>query len=149
MADLSFTTGLKWQGTGRTGEGMVKLAEAQVSYSAPAVMGGKGAGTSPEELLIAAVSTCYSGTLFAVLRKDGLPVDEVLIQAEGTVSGYPMQAKFARLCVHPTIRGGDPTQVVEYQRAAETARDKCFIGKTIVGNVAYDVGDVKIIADMR
>lgn len=146
MADLSFSTELRWQGTGRDGEGMVKLAEAQVSYSAPASMGGKGAGTSPEELLIAAVSSCYSGTLFGVLRKSGLPVEEVTIQAEGTITEYPMQSKFARLYVHPTVRGGNPAQVTEYQRAAETARDKCFIGKTIAGNVVYEVGDVKIIA---
>lgn len=146
MANLSFATKLKWHGTGRDGEGTVKLAEAQVSYSAPESMGGKGTGTSPEELLIAAVSTCYSGTLFGILRKLELPAEEVIIRAEGMVTGYPMQSKFARLCVHPTVHGGDPEHAAEYQRVAEVARDKCFIGKTIAGNVSYEVGDVRIVA---
>jgi len=145
MADLSFSTDLKWSGTGRDGEGTVMLAQVPQTYCAPASMGGKGAGTSPEELLIAAVSTCYSGTLFGILKKTNLPVEEVIIQAEGTVTGHPLQSKFARLRVNPTVRGGDSGQLAAYQSAAEMARDKCFIGKTIAGNVAYEVGDVQLI----
>lgn len=144
MADLRFSTELKWQGTGRDGEGTVTLSAGAVTYSAPASMGGKGVGTSPEELLIAAVASCYSGTLFGVLKKNGLPVEQVGIRAEGEVTGYPMQAKFARLRVSPAIVGADKLKLAEYESAAVTARDKCFIGKTIAGNVAYEVGDVEL-----
>lgn len=149
MADLIFSTELQWQGTGREGEGKIKLGDFSASYAAPASMGGKGVGTSPEELLIAAVSTCYSGTLFGVLRKNGLLVEKVSVRAEGLVTGYPMQSKFSRLSVFPTIFGGNPDQVADYQRTAEMARDKCFIGKVIAGNVSYEVGDVQVFPSER
>ncbi len=144
MADLQFSTELKWHGTGRDGEGTAALSAGAVAYSAPASMGGKGVGTSPEELLIAAVASCYSATLFGVLKKQGLAVEQVEIQAEGEVTGYPMQAKFARLRVSPTIVGADKSMTSEYMSAAAQARDKCFIGKTIAGNVAYEVGNVEL-----
>lgn len=142
MSDLGFSTELKWHGTGREGEGIVRLAGVSVSYSAPASMGGKGVGTSPEELLIAAVSTCYSGTLFALLKKNGMPVQEISVRVEGTVTGYPASAKFSRIRVYPTIHGGDEAWATTYQSIAEEARDRCFIGKTIAGNVDYEVGPV-------
>ena len=145
MADLRFSTELNWEGTGRGGEGTVLLASERVTYSAPASMGGKGAGTSPEELLIAAVASCYSGTLFGVLKKEGLSAEQVKIRAEGEVTGYPFQAKFARLQVSPIIVGANQSKLAEYQDAALVARDKCFIGKTITGNVAYEVGNVELV----
>ncbi|WP_052012291.1 OsmC family protein [Alicyclobacillus hesperidum] len=144
MADLQFSTHLKWRGTGRDGEGVVTLAEDGVVYSAPASMGGKGVGTSPEELLIAAVASCYSGTLFRLLKKAGLPVEQLEITAEGEVTDYPTQAKFSRLRVSPVIFGADRSRFEEYARVATQARDHCFIGKAIAGNVSYDVGKVDV-----
>lgn len=147
MSDLSFNVTLAWKGTGRLGEGTAQLAEScSVIYSAPESMGGQGVGTSPEEFLIAAVSSCYSATLFGLLRKEGLAVDEVKIRAEGMVTGYPLQAKFSHLTVHPTILGGNPEQEEDYGNVAQRAREKCFIGKTIAGNVEYQVGEVLVQA---
>ncbi|MGV3487180.1 MAG: OsmC family protein [Tuberibacillus sp.] len=145
MADLTFDATLHWTGTGRSGEGQVTLnKDHSIIYSSPVSMGGKGSGVSPEDFLIAAVSTCYSGTLFALLIKIGLPVQHVSIKATGTVTGYPLNAKFAKLLVQPTIIGGNPVKQREYESAAKKARDKCFIGKTMAGNVNYEVGTVKV-----
>ncbi len=144
MANLGFEIELKWSGTGREGEGTASLSNHEVTYSAPYSMGGKGVGTSPEEFLLAAVCSCYSATLFGVLRKEGLPADQVFIQAEGTVTDYPVKSKFARIRVNPSIAGGVQEKLAEYREAAVTARNKCFIGKTITGNVEYEVGEVSI-----
>lgn len=144
MADLQFEVHIKWSGTGKEGEGQITLGDDTLRYSAPASMGGKGVGASPEDLLISAVSSCYSGTLFGVLTRGGLPVQHVKVRAEGFVTDYPRQAKFSRLLVHPTIIGGDSARQAEYEQAATTARDRCFIGKVIAGNVAYEVGTVQI-----
>ena len=144
MADLQFTTTLTWEQTGRQGHGTVMLGEKAVDYSAPYSMGGKGEGTSPEELLMAAVAACYSGTLFSLLSREELPAARVNISVEGIVTDYPLNGKFATLRVNPEIVGGDPEQLSVYQTAAQKARDRCFIGKTIQGNVKYEVGEVRI-----
>lgn len=144
MADLTFEAKLNWSGTGKDGEGKITLGSESISYSSPSDMGGKGIGVSPEDLLVGAVSTCYSGTLFGLLVKKELPVQHVSVKAEGIVTGYPLNTKFSKLIVHPTIIGGDESKLSEYEKAAVRAREKCFIGKSIAGNIEYEVGTVTV-----
>jgi peroxiredoxin-like protein len=144
MSDLKFEVNASWNGVGANGEGNLKMADKTVNYSSPAEMGGKGVGVSPEDLLIGAVTTCYSGTLFAILTKRRLPVEEIKVRAEGIVTGFPTQTNFSELIVHPTIIGGDTSKQEEYEKAAIIARDKCFIGKSIAGNIDYQVGKVQL-----
>lgn len=147
MADLTFEIKLEWAGLGRDGQGCVQLGGQPVPYAAPESMGGSGLGTSPEELLLAAVSSCYSGTLYALLVRAELPVQKVQIRTEGIVTGYPLNGKFATLRVHPTIVGGDLARQRQYEDEARHARSRCFIGRTITGNVEYGVGEVQILPD--
>lgn len=145
MTDLHFEVLAQWGGTGRQGAGNMLIGEQIFEYSAPANMGGKGIGYSPEDLLIGAVTSCYSGTLNGILVKRGLAVKRVGVRAEGHITGFPMQTKFDRLVVNPTIYGGDEAAASAYIEAATAARDHCFIGKTIAGNVKYEVGEVKVV----
>lgn len=142
--NLTFDVKAKWAGVGRHGEGEMQVGEHRFSYSAPATMGGKGIGASPENLLLAAVTACYSGTLMRVLEQRHLPGISIAIHTNGMVEGYPENAKFAHIIVNPTIQGGDPKLMMEYQQAAQTARDRCFIGRTVRDYLTYAVGEVMI-----
>ena len=144
MADLHFGIDVAWQGTGKEGEGVVHAGGHEILYSAPASMGGKGTGTSPEELLLAGITACYSATLFGILKRAGLSVEKVLVKTDGMVTGYPTEAKFSHLKVHPTIVGGDKAKLDEYVTKATVARDRCFVGKTVAGNMVYDLGEVSV-----
>ncbi|AQQ52366.1 OsmC family protein [Planococcus lenghuensis] len=144
MKDSSFEVQLNWSGTGRKGEGKITIGQELLMVSGPENMGGKGVGLSPEDLLISAVGSCYSGTLFSLLALKGLPVQRVAINTESTVINQLTEAKFSRLLVHPTIFGGNPALQAEYEKAAEDARENCFIGKTIASNVDYRVGTVRV-----
>lgn len=145
MSEIEFEAIVDWNGTGQNGEGEMTIGEKSLRYSSPSDMGGKGIGVSPEDLLVGAVSTCYSGTLFAILVKKGLPVQRVSVRAEGLVTGFPTQTKFSQLMVHPTIVGGENSKQANYEEAAIKARDNCFIGKSISGNIDYKVGSVQVI----
>jgi peroxiredoxin-like protein len=107
MNDLSFEIQLRWSGTGREGAGEIQTHDLALELSAPESMGGRGVGTNPEELLVCAVSSCYTATLFGVLRRAKLPVDSVTVDARGTVTGSPGRVRFAGIIVSPTILGGD------------------------------------------
>ena len=148
MGDLSFDVGLRWWGTGREGAGEVQADGAALELSAPRSMGGRGVGSDPEELLVCAVSSCYTATLFAVLHRGRLPVDSVAVAARGTVSGFPDQARFASIVVSPTILGGATERQEEYQAAAELAHERCFIGRSLAPEVRYEVGSVTVQADV-
>lgn len=149
MRELPFQVELEWSGSGRDGAGRIVTDDLQLELSAPASMGGRGVGTNPEELLVCAVASCYAATLVGVLRRTGLPAASVSIDARGTVTGYPDRARFERIVVSPTIIDGEPTRVHEYEQAASDAHDRCFIGRTIAGNVDYQVGWVAVAPTER
>lgn len=142
--DLTFQVQAKWAGVARTGEGAVSMGSQSVAVSAPASMGGKGIGASPEDLLLAAVTACYSGTLMRVLREAGLPGDAVSVATEGVVQDFPAAPRFSGIVVNPVIHHGIPGRAREYEAAAQTARDRCFIGRTVRDHLDYRVGTVRV-----
>ncbi len=145
MAELTFASEVHWVGRGHEGGGSVNTGGQTLVLSAPSSMGGRGVGTSPEELLISAVASCYIGTLFHLLGRDGLPVDDVTVDAVGTVSDYPSRtARFSRIVVNPTIRGADSSRLPEYQASAQVAREHCFVGRALRDTISYEVGEVTL-----
>jgi peroxiredoxin-like protein len=65
MNDPRFQIELRWSGTGRDGAGEILTDDLTLELSVPQAMGGRGVGTNPEELLVTAVSSCYTATLSA------------------------------------------------------------------------------------
>ena len=147
MSDLSFDVELMWSETEGKGAGEIQTDDLVLELSGPESMGGRGVGTNPEELLVCAVSSCFTATLFGVLRRAQLPVDSLAVDASGTVTGFPGHARFARIVVSPTILGGDAERHPEYETAAEIAHERCFIGRTLAPEVAYEVGSVQVRED--
>ncbi len=145
MPDLTFTISAAVSGHGRDREGVISVDDQRVRYSVPASMGGKGVGASPETLLISAVAACYSLTLLYLLQKKRLPVSEVTVKTDGTVTGFPENDTYARITVNPVVHGGDPRQRAQYEDTAREACASCFIGQTVAhGGPAYQVGAVSL-----
>jgi len=144
MAELAFQVELQWVGSGRDGAGRIVADDLELELSTPASMGGRGVGTNPEELLVCAVASCYSATLFRALERASLPVGSLRVAARGSVSGYPLQPRFERIVVSPTIVAGNAGGAHEYEQAAATARDHCFIGRMLAADVDYQLGAVAV-----
>ena len=144
MHELPFQVELEWSGGGREGAGRIVTDDLELELSTPASMGGRGVGTNPEELLVCAVSSCFTATLSGVLRRAGLPASSLSVDARGIVGGYPGRARFEQIVVSPTIVGGDPARVHEYEEAAADAHDRCFIGHTLAADVDYQLGWVAV-----
>lgn len=144
MQELPFMVELEWSGSGREGAGRIVTDDLELELSTPAAMGGRGVGTNPEELLVSAVASCFTATLFGVLRRAKLPATSVTVYARGVVSGYPGRARFEAIIVSPTIVDGDGERVHEYEQAAHEAHDRCFIGRTLADDVDYQVGWVAV-----
>jgi peroxiredoxin-like protein len=143
MSALQFDVNLEWRTDQRFGE--VTVGEARTYISEPRVMGGTGAGMSPEDLFVAAAASSYSVTLAEMLRAVGLPQTSLAIHAEGRVGSCAGAKRFTTVIVRPTIQGADTAQRQAYEKAAIAARNNCFIGRSIRGNVAYVVGDVSLV----
>ncbi len=144
MNELTFEVTTRWSGVGRDALGTVETGDQVLAWSVPAGMGGRGEGSSPEELLASAVATCYTGTLSSLLNRDGLPWDKVQVRMRQRVEGQPL--RISELLVTPEVLGGDPTRHDAYQSAANLAREHCFIGKHLRSEVEYRVGRVSVRA---
>jgi peroxiredoxin-like protein len=145
MTELMFESDVRWRGTGYDGIGTVTTGGQEIAYSAPGSMGGRGLGTSPEELLLSAVGSCYAGTLFHLLARDALPATDVVIRVQGVVTDYPSRAEsFSRVIVHPRIEGADQSRIPAYEACARKAREHCFIGKALREAISYEVGEVEV-----
>jgi peroxiredoxin-like protein len=144
MSDLSFDVELMWSETERKGAGEIQTDDLLLELSGPGSMGGRGVGTNPEELLVCAVSSCFTATLFGVLRRAQLPVDSLAVRGTGTVTGFPGHARFSRIVVAPTILGSDIERHLEYEKAAGIAHDRCFIGHALAPEVVYKVDSVQL-----
>jgi peroxiredoxin-like protein len=143
MSALQFDVDLDWRADRRFGE--VTAGKARARVSEPRVMGGTGKGMSPEDLFVAATASSYCVTLAEMLRAAGLPQSSLCIHAEGLVASDVVAERFTTVIVRPTIQGADVAQRDAYTKAAVAARNNCFIGRSIRGNIAYVVDDVCLV----
>jgi peroxiredoxin-like protein len=140
MSALHFDVDLEWRANQRFGE--ITAGKAHACVSEPRVMGGTGTGMSPEDLFVAATASSYCVTLAEMLRAIGLPQTGLSIHAEGLVASDVAAERFSTVIVRPTIQGADLARRDAYAKAAIAARNNCFIGRSIRGNIAYVVGEV-------
>lgn len=121
-----------WKGELLTGEGTVSMDSSGVGtydVSWPARAEEPNGKTSPEELIAAAHSACYSMALSHGLAGAGTPPESVDTQAKVTfqpgegITGIVLAVK-ARI---PGISQDD------FQAAAQTAKENCPVSKALTG----------------
>ncbi|MEJ7786827.1 MAG: OsmC family protein [Solirubrobacteraceae bacterium] len=144
MSALSFDVELRWTHDRKSGIGEIRTDNAIYDVSTPKAMGGRGVGTNPEELLVSAVASCFSATLYAVLQRAHLPVDSLKVAARGTVRDYPTRSRFAGVVVSPTILGADPRRRAEYETSALRAHARCLIRRALASDVTYELGPIHV-----
>ena len=99
-------------------------------------------GSNPEELLGAALASCYSMALSAALEKAGTPPTRVESRAATTLEkvGDAFKVTTIKLDVRASVPNVDNAT---FQRFAMDTKDGCIISRTMKGNVAIEV-DAKL-----
>lgn len=72
----------------------------------------------------------------------GLPQSSLSIHAQRLVASDVAAERLTTVIVRPTIQGADAARRDAYAKAAIAARNNCFIGRSIRGNIAYVVDNV-------
>jgi lipoyl-dependent peroxiredoxin len=124
--DLASGSGVFTLGTGVTGP-------QQVTWRARAE--DASAGTSPEELIAAALSSCFSMALSGALARAGTPPTKL---ETDVVSSFTGGVGLTSLAV--TVRGVvDGVDESAFREAAEQAKEGCPVSKALMGNVEITV----------
>jgi osmotically inducible protein OsmC len=133
MPDRIATT--RWTGELLTGSGAVTLVSSgagRFTFSLPSRAGDPNGQTSPEELVAAAHSACFSMQLSALLTAAGTPPDR--IDTTATVSqnqrGEAYLITEIRLVVRAAVPGADAEG---FRRAAEEAKKTCPVSVALSG----------------
>lgn len=134
MTDRKATT--TWTGDLQQGGGEVTFdssgAAGPLEVSFPRRAEDPQGVTSPEELIAAAHSSCFSMALSGALTKAGTPPERLETSAVVTFSldGGPHVSKIA-LTVRGTVPG---VSEEDFVKAAEGAKDGCPVSKLVAGN---------------
>jgi organic hydroperoxide reductase OsmC/OhrA len=96
---------------------------------------------NPEELLVAAVSSCHMLTFLALAAKKRLILDEYMDEATGSL-GKNQNGKIAlvKVILRPKVKWGDSTSLSseELESLHHKAHEHCFIAQSINCQVEVD-----------
>ena len=126
------TSNAHWEGSLLEGQGTVSLDSSKLgTYDVTWASRSEepGGRTSPEELIAAAHSTCYSMALSHGLAGAGTPPEKVDTKAEVT-----FQPGEGITGIHLTVRASVPgLSASDFEKAAQTAKEGCPVSKALTG----------------
>lgn len=126
------TANAHWEGTLKEGKGQVSLSSSGIGtfdVSWPARAEEPNGVTSPEELIAAAHSTCFSMALSNALTSAGSPPESIDTKADVT-----FQPGTGITGIHLTTNAKVPGLTAEqFSRYAEDAKANCPVSKAVTG----------------
>lgn len=142
MADAQRRAHAVWEGSLAQGAGTVTLDSSGLARDLPATWASRTARsegkTSPEELIAAAHSTCYSMALSHILGEAGTP--PVRLETSAVCTFAPVEGGFRIASVELSVKGEVPgVDAAAFAAAAEQAKDGCPVSQALKGNVALSV----------
>lgn len=138
-----YPVSVQWAG-GRSGGGTATPNRSghALKLSVPPEFQGLGEGTNPEELLAAAVASCYSITFGIIAENRKLPVQSFSAEATGQVEQNGAQFVYKSITIRPTIvleEGATDDQLKMAEDMAHKADLYCIITNAVRDKVAIQV----------
>ncbi|MBO2446519.1 OsmC family protein [Actinomadura barringtoniae] len=126
------TANAHWEGPLMGGQGTVSLDSSKVGtfeVNWPSRAETPDGKTSPEELIAAAHSTCYSMALSHGLAGAGTPPEKVDTKADVT-----FQPGEGITGIHLTVRASVPgLSAADFEKAAQNAKENCPVSQALAG----------------
>jgi lipoyl-dependent peroxiredoxin len=135
---VEHTASATWNGDLMSGSGTFSLgsgAATDIGLTWRARAEDAAAGTSPEELIAAALAGCFSMALSHGLAQAGTPATHLDTDARASFQPGVGLTEIA-LRVRGQVEGTDEES---FRQAAETAKDNCPVSKALAGNVALSL----------
>ena len=135
------TASATWNGDLMSGSGTFSLgsgAATDVGLTWRARAEDASAGTSPEELIAAALASCFSMALAHGLAQAGTPAQRIETEAVATFdrTDEGFRVTTIRLSVRGRLDGADEAA---FREAVQTAKENCPVSKALEGNVAIEL----------
>jgi len=146
-----FRVAIAWDGDGAghgtaRAEGGGRTEAVTIPIGASPELGGSGRGANPEELLLAAIGTCFVGTWAIFLKKLAIGYAEPSLSVDGTLEkdpagGFKMTG-IAITCAVPASLLAASRPAIE--KTLQLAEKYCIISKVARGAMPLTVSIVEI-----
>jgi organic hydroperoxide reductase OsmC/OhrA len=136
--DFRYKVGVDWEGDRITNVSSPDKPDLTVA-TPPEFKNGVAGVWSPEDLLVAAVASCYSVTLVAVAERRELPLYSLHVSGTGHLTGRD-DGRFGFVAIELTaaIRTDEPV-IEAMERAAKHAGRACLVSMALDVPVHVDV----------
>ena len=144
MSEHTFTTSLAWAGSTGAGyddfsrEHELTMASASVRASSDAAFLGDARLPNPEQLLVAAASSCQMLSFLAVAARARLDVIDYRDDAVGEMPEDNRPMWVTRIILRPQITVGSPAPRAKVERLVEVAHRECFIAQSVRSEIVLD-----------
>jgi len=120
-----------WRGS-FSGTGEIGLGPNQTKICLPKEFGGRGVDTTPEDLIVSALGSCYMITLGIILDMSNIKYESLEIETElRTKKGNP--PTIFQAVLRPRIVTNADREVI--QKMLQVAEEKCLVSQAIDGNI--------------
>jgi osmotically inducible protein OsmC len=136
------TATVTWNGDLASGEGSVSAGTSELFTDLPVSWSSRTEApdgrTSPEELMAAAHASCYAMAFSGGLAKRGTPPEHLHVEAEVTFD--QVDDAWTVVSSRLTVVGHvDGISDVDFDAAAQEAKDGCPVSRALKGNVEITV----------
>ena len=136
--DWSGSTGVGYESYERTHTVRCDEAEATLTLSSDPVFLGDPSLLDPEQLLVAAASSCQLLSFLAGAARARIDVLEYTDDAEGTMDDSEQPAWVQRIVLHPRIVVAPGTSEDRVRRLVELGHRHCFIANSLKSEMTIE-----------
>lgn len=134
----SGSTGAGYDGYGRAHRVEAPPAATALALSNDPTLGGDAALLDPEQLVLAAASSCQLLSFLAIAARARIDVTAYRDDAEATMSHGEGPARIAAIVLHPQITVAAGPSVPRVERLVHLAHQECYIANSLATPVTVD-----------
>lgn len=127
-----------WWTSGRTGLAKSDSAPNAIHFTAPAEFGGMEGRWTPEELMLAAVASCYTTTLHAIAGSAQFDFADLQVEASGTVRKAESGYSFTQIVLRPTVKIASEEERKRALDLLKRAEKLCLVARALGTNVTFE-----------
>jgi organic hydroperoxide reductase OsmC/OhrA len=120
-----------WWTSGRTGIAKSVSSPNAIHFTAPKNFGGLEGRWTPEELLLAAISGCFTTTFRTIVSKAESDFTDLEVEAAATMRKVQSGYMFTEIVLRPLLKIADPEQVERAMDLLNRAARLCLVSRTL------------------
>ena len=122
---------LAWWTSGQTGLAKSDSVPNAIHFSAPPQFGGLDGRWTPEDLLLAALASCFTTTFRAIAGYSKFAYTDLQVKVEGTVSKAESGYSFSEIIFRPTLTIQDEAKRDLALKLLQKTKAVCLVSKTL------------------